>query len=116
MSTRGSRQLATVKLATYRMSQHGAFSSAAQPLFEVAFTNGKWWSMPADPSDFMYEKYRNEEDVGYVWDWGPSRYGSFELEGAQTTMSRYVIDTVTWTQKNTDTKRQRKVRLVWLHG
>ena len=62
------------------MSEPSEYSSAVQPtvpIFEVAFKCGMWWSIPADLSQQMYEQYRNNEDVGYTWDWGNSRYAAF---------------------------------------
>ena len=101
------------------MSEPSEYSSAVQPavpIFEVAFKNGMWWSIPADMSREMYVKYQNNEDVAYTWDWGNSRYGSWAPDGKLTRISRYVIDCVTWTQRNINTERRRSVRLVWVHG
>ena len=89
-------------------------SEATVPIFEVAFRNGMWWSIPADMSQQMYENYRNKKDVGYTWDWGKSRYGTPAPEGKLTRINRYVIDFNTWEQRNLDTDRRRSVRLVWV--
>ena len=53
----------------------GETNTAAQPvpIFEVAFGNDMWWSIPAEMSQQMYQKYGNNEDVGYTWDWGQAR-------------------------------------------
>ena len=56
----------------------------------------------------------NNEDVGYTWDWGNSRYGSWAPEGELTSINRYVIDFNTWEQRNLDNDRRRSVRLVWV--
>ena len=64
------------------MSEPSEYSSAVQPavpIFQVAFKNGMWWSIPADMSQQIYEKYRNNEDVGYTWDWGNPRYRRKEV-------------------------------------
>ena len=97
------------------MSEPGEYSSAVQPavpIFEVAFKNGMWWSIPADMLKQMYENYRNNEDVGYTWDWGNSSYGSGAPEGERTSINRYVIDFNAWEQRNVDNDRRRSVRLV----
>ena len=99
------------------MSEPSEYSSAVQPavpIFEVAFKNGMWWSIPADMSQQMHEKYKNSEDVVYTWDWGNSRYGSWAPDGELTSINRYVIDFNTWEQRNLDNNRRRSVRLVWL--
>ena len=99
------------------MSEPSEYSSAVQPtvpIFEVVFHKGMWWSIPAELSQQIYEKYRNNEDVGYTWDWGNSRYGSWEPEGEVTSINRYFIDFNTWTQRTLDNNRQRSVRLVWV--
>ena len=104
-------------LAAYLMAKPSEYSSAvkpAVPIFEVAFKNGMWWSIPADISQQMYEKYENNEDVGYTWDWGDSPYGSWQPDGEQTSINRYVIDFTTWEQRNVDNDRRRSVRLVWV--
>ena len=84
------------------------------PIFEVTFKKGMWLSIPKDMSQQMYEKYKNNEDVGYTWDWGDSRVGSWELDGEVTSINRYVIDFNTWEQRNLDDNRRRSVRLVWV--
>ena len=86
----------------------------AIPIFEVAFRNGMWWSIPAEISARLYEKYTNNEDAGYTWDWGDTRTGSFVLDGEETTINRYVIDFRAWEQRNMDNNRRRSVRLVWV--
>ena len=43
------------------MSEPSENSSAVQPtvpIFEVAFQKGMWWSIPAEMSQAIYEKYR----------------------------------------------------------
>ena len=75
------------------MSEPSEYGSAVQPLvpiFEVAFKNGMWWSIPAEMSQQIYEKYRNNEDAGHTWDWGSSRAGSWQPDGEETYINRYV--------------------------
>ena len=90
------------------MSQH------AVPIFEVAFKNGMWWSIPADTSQRLYEHYKNNEDAVYTWDCGNSRYGSWAPAGEVTSINRYLIDFITWEQRNLNNDRRRSVRLVWV--
>ena len=99
------------------MSEPGENSSAVQPavpIFEVAFQKGMWWSIPAEMSQAIYEKYMNNEDAGYTWDWGSSRAGSWQPDGEETSINRYMIDFRTWEQRNLDNDRRRSVRLVWV--
>ena len=84
------------------------------PIFEVAFKKGMWWSIPADISQQMYEKYAKNEDVGYTWDWGNTRPGSWKSQGQETTINLYTIDFRSWQQRNIDNGRVRSVRLVWV--
>ena len=99
------------------MSEPSENSSAVQPtvpIFEVAFQKGMWWSIPAEMSQAIYEKYMNNEDAGYTWDWGSSRAGSGQPDGEETSINRYMIDFRTWEQRNLDNDRRRSVRLVWV--
>ena len=36
------------------------------PIFEVAFRNGMWWSMPAELSMLLFEKYNAGDNAGYT--------------------------------------------------
>ena len=99
------------------MSEPREYSSAVQPLvpiFEVAFKNGMWWSIPAEMSQQIYEKYKNNEDARCTWDCGSSRAGSWQPDGEETSINRYVIDFQTWEQRNLDNDRRRSVRFVWV--
>ena len=90
-------------------------STPSIPIFEVAFRNGMWWSIPAWMSQEIYFKYTNNEDVVYTWDWGDARAGSFALaDGEETSNNRYNIDFQAWEQHNLDNDRRRSVRLVWV--
>jgi len=84
------------------------------PIFEVAFRNGMWWSIPVSISTALYEKYTNNEDAGYTWDWGDTRSGSWRPDDEETSINRYVIDFRAWEQRNIDNNRKRSVRLVWV--
>jgi hypothetical protein len=91
--------------------------SAVQPvpIFEVAFRNGMWWSMPEELSKQLYEKYMGDEDASYIWDWGETRPGSWKPDNEETSINLYVVDFVAMEQRNTDNDRRRSVRLVWVH-
>ena len=78
------------------------------------FRNGMWWSIPAPISTALYEKYVNNEDAVYTWDWGDTRSGSWRPDGEQTRINRYVMDFRAWEQRNIDNNRKRSVRLVWV--
>ena len=62
------------------------------PIFEVAFRHGMWWSIPAEMSQQIYHKYTNNEDAVYTWDWGDARAGSWQADGEETSINRYMID------------------------
>ena len=95
-------------------SDNGAQPSKV-PIIEAAFNNGKWWSIPANISQALYEKHlRGEEDIGYVWDWGDDRTGSWVHEDQETNLNRYVIKFDTKEQKNIDNGRLRTIRIVWV--
>ena len=53
------------------------------PIFEVAFPKGMWWSIPAEMSKALYQKYTNNEDACYTWDWGDTRSGAWRPDGDQ---------------------------------
>ena len=72
------------------------------PIFEVAFRHGMWWSIPAEMSQQIYHKYTNQEDAVYTWDWGDARAGSWQPNGEETSLNRYMIDFETWEQRNVD--------------
>ena len=67
------------------------------PIFEVAFPNGMWWSIPEEISQQLYQKYCNNEDAVYTWE-----------------QRNYIIDFETWEQRNLDNDCRRSVRLVWV--
>ncbi len=84
------------------------------PIFEVAFRHGMWWSIPAEMSQEIYHKYTNQENAVYTWDWGDARAGSWQPDGEETSINRYMIDFEAWEQRNLDNDRRRSVRLVWV--
>ena len=87
-------------------------STLAAPIFEVAFNNGTWLSMPEGLSQKLYEKYEDGEDAVYCWDLQDSRSGSFEMDGEATSISRHQIHFGTWSQHNLDNRSRRSLRLV----
>ena len=72
---------------------NSAATEYAIPIFEV------WWSIPASMSAALYEKYTNNEDAGYTWDWGDARSGSWTPDEEETSINRYVIDLHAWEQR-----------------
>ena len=77
----------------------------ATPIFEVARGNGMWWSIPAEMSQQIYHKYTNQENAVYTWDWGDARAGSWQPNGEETPLNRYMIDFEAWEQRNLDNDR-----------
>ena len=85
------------------------------PIVEVAFANGTWWSIPQEISERLHEKYVNNEDAVYTWDWGEGgRTGSWTLNGEETHINRYMIDFVNGVQTNLDNQRKRSIRITWV--
>ena len=69
------------------------------PIIEVAFSKGMWWSIPQEMSAGLFEKFKAGQDAGYTWDWGDSRKGSWQPDGEDTSINRYMIDFVRKQQK-----------------
>ena len=67
------------------------------PIFEVAFRNDMWWSMPEDLSMQLYEKFKAGGDATYTW-------GHRE----------YVLDFAAMEQRNIANDRRRSFRIIWL--
>ena len=85
------------------------------PIVEVAYRTGQWWAMPQDISQMILEKMRNGEDAGYTFDWGAQgRQGSWQPDGEETKINRYVIDFGSMTQTNIDNNRKRSIRIVYI--
>ena len=84
------------------------------PIFQVAFGNGFWWSIPAGISQELYQKYQNNENAVYTWDSGASDADSWQPEGELTSLNHYMIDFQTMTQRNLGNNRLRDVRLVFV--
>ena len=86
------------------------------PSIEIAYRAAMWWSLPADTSKELYDKYlADEQGIGYVWDWGDARPGSYiNPEGENTTLSRYGLDFNRMQQTNLDNNRMRSFRIVWV--
>ena len=95
------------------------FENAAQPgkvpIIEVAFNNDMWWSIPQVMSQGLYERYlHGEQDIGYTWDWGERRTGSYVHDGQDTSINRYILDFDAREQRNLDNGRRRTIRVVWV--
>ena len=86
------------------------------PVIEIAFKNGMWWALPQEMSQALYDKYlANETDIGYTWDWGDSRSGSWKPDDEETSINRYLIDFEAGLQRNIDNNRHRTMRVVWVN-
>ena len=85
------------------------------PIVEVAYTQGRWWSLPVETSAQLYQHYVCNRDAGHTWDWGPDgRIGSWRPNGEQTHISRYTMDFINNVQTNMDNGRRRSIRIVWV--
>ena len=79
----------------------------------VEFNNGMWWAMPHDLSDAILEQWTNgAHQVSFIWDWQATRKGSYQPNGAEIFISRYILDFDTMHQRNVDNDRIRKVKVV----
>ena len=79
----------------------------------VDFHKNMWWAMPHELSDSILEKWTNgARQVSFIWDWASSRKGSYQPNGADTSINRYIIDFDTMLQRNIDNDRYRKVKVV----
>ena len=85
------------------------------PIVEVAFRNDQWWSIPKELSQGLVEKMREGQNAGYTWDWGENgRVGSWKHDEQETSINRYILDFVTMTQTNIDSRRKRSIRIVYV--
>ena len=79
----------------------------------VDFNNGMWWAMPHYLSDLILkERMKGAQQVTFVWDWGETRKGSYQPDGAETSHNRYIIDFDSMEQRNLDNDRTRTVKVV----
>ena len=79
----------------------------------VEFSQGKWWHVPYNLSDPILAKWmEGHQQVSFIWDWENSRIGSFVLDGAPTSINRYIMDFDTMRQTNTDNNRTRRIKVV----
>ena len=93
----------------------GTLPSVSQLQWEihVDFNNDMWWAMPHELSDSILEKWTNgAQQVSFIWDWQATRKGSYQPNGADTSINRYIIDFDTMHQRNVDNNRTRKVKVV----
>jgi hypothetical protein len=81
----------------------------------VAFNNGMWWAMPHELSNGILEQWHNgAQEVSFIWDWHGTRPGSYQTDGANTSLNRYIIDFGTMQQRNIDNNRTRRVKVVYV--
>ena len=52
------------------------------------------------------------QQVSFIWDWQATRKGSYQPNGADTSISRYIIDFDTMHQRNIDNDTTRKVKAI----
>ena len=79
----------------------------------VEFNNNMWWAMPHELSDSILGQWTNgARQVSFIWDWQATRKGSYQPNGAETSINRYIIDFDTMHQHNIDNDRTRKVKVV----
>ena len=81
----------------------------------VEFNNGMWWAMPHDLSNGILQWWSNgSQQVSFIWDWQGTRQGSYQPNGENTSINRYIIDFDTMYQRNLDNGRTRKVKVVFV--
>ena len=105
----------TVSTGPVYAMNHGTLPLATQLKWEihVSFHNDMWWAMPHELSDSILQQWHHgAQQVSFIWDWKTTRKGSYQPDGAETSISRYIIDFDTMQQRNLDNNRIRKVRVV----
>ncbi len=91
----------------------GTLPSVTSMQWEIHVDYGMWWAMPHELSDSILNQYNNgAQQVSFVWNWDATRWGSYQPDGADTSLSRYIIDFDTMHQRNIDNDRTRKVKVV----
>ena len=79
----------------------------------VEFKNDMWWAMPHELSDGLLEQWLSgAQQVAFIWDWQNARRGSYQPNGAETSINQYIIDLATMRQRNIDNDRTRSIKLV----
>jgi hypothetical protein len=73
------------------------------PIFEVAYSDGMWWSLPQDLSEDIYEKYADGQPT--------ATYST--NKGGQ--IREYCLDFETMEQINSQNDRRRTLRLAWVN-
>ena len=79
-------------------------------IVEVEFNNGNWWEIPNPQVAGAFVDGWNE--VGYTFDWGTARPGSWSPDGKETSINRYKINFQTMKQQNIDNGRTRNIRVM----
>ena len=80
---------------------------------QVEFKNNMWWAMPQDLSNSILEEWRNgSQQVSFIWDWHNSLRGSYQPNGQETIIDRYIIDFTTMKQRNLDNDRTQQTKVV----
>ena len=75
----------------------------------VDFSNGMWWVMSHEFCDGILNQYKNgAQQVSFVWNWDGTRRGPYQPDGADTSLSRCIINFDTMDQRNIDNGRTRK--------
>ena len=88
-------------------------SGMAKLEIHVSFNNDMWWAMPHELSDPILQQWTHgAQQVSFIWDWKAARKGSYQPDGAETSINRYIIDFDTMYQRNTDNDRMRQVKVV----
>ena len=104
-------------MGTQGMLQSNPGTYMLSPLLEihVEFNNGMWWAMPHDLSNGILQWWSNgSRQVSFIWDWQGTRQGSYQPNGENTSINRYIIDFDTMYQRNLDNGRTRKVKVVFV--
>ena len=105
----------TMMIAVTQGPEAGHITEPLVAIVEVAFRKDQWWAMPQHVSDMILQKMRAGEDAGYTYDWGEhGRNGSWQPEGQETKINRYVLDFGSMTQTNIDNNRKRSFRIAYV--
>ena len=94
-----------------RSAQEIAKTLRKEILVEV--NNDMWWVKPHELSSAMLSEWQSgATQVSFVWDWMETRTESFQLDGENTALSRYIIGFQAMLQGNTDNNRRHRVKVV----
>ena len=83
--------------------------AVAEGVVVEVFFKTMWWEIPNPSVAGAYVD--GWPQIGYTYDWGTARPGSWSPDGVQTSINRYMVDFETMKQRNIDNGRTRDIRV-----